>query len=130
VLAIQGSWKGQKVHFHDLPRSLAHLANTWCFSRLLRGCVFSRVSSEDGKYQSSVLFQKTIALCASLSRRPEPGSEGWLLLAILLTDDLVQLGVLLGCLLFQKKRSPSRDSASKTISFAGRPPPGFISALC
>lgn len=39
---MQGSWKGQKVHFYDLPHSmfssfLDHIAKPWCFTRSLIG---------------------------------------------------------------------------------------------
>lgn len=143
MLALQSSWKGQKVHFHNLPCSPDHLANIWHFTRSLRGQLFGfgfvlvlyffffpRVSSEDGKYQSSVLFQQTTAFCASLSSRPGTDNEQWLLFAIFLTGDLVQLGSLLSCLFFQKKCSLSHDSPSVTILFAGKHPPGFIFAVC
>lgn len=117
----------QHMAFHQVPQR--SVVWSWFCSGFVF-FFFPRVSSEDGKYQSSVLFQQTTAFCASLSSRPGTDNEQWLLFAIFLTGDLVQLGSLLNCLFFQKKCSLSHDSASVTILFAGKHPPGFIFAVC
>lgn len=110
---MRSSWKRQKVHFHNLPHLPDHLAKPWVFTRSL------------SMKKSSVFLENTTSLCDSLSRLLGEGREGWLALAILLADSLVQLGDF-----FQKKCSPRHDSESMTILFAGRTPSDFIFSVC